>query len=242
MPLSPSSAVDRAREQTTNIFGTCLATVWAWYGYPATLGAQPGRSFATALDSYYYTTDRHPGDYDPPIGVPVWFGVSPTRTDANAAAGDVCLSIGGGRIRCTDAGPNGVVGEMTIAQRAAEISRPYLGWTGDFGGNSIAYSAVGQLTLHSTTSTSPEGEEEDDMPANSGFYYTASNKSIVYLIVNTGSGFEHEYSAGKPGVTEPGSYNNPVANAFGTPSYAHITEGHAKVIKAACALVRANKS
>lgn len=78
--------------------------------------------------------------------------------------------------------------------------------------------------------TTPIGgdEDEDDMK-NSGFYYTrGSDKVVVYLIVNTISGWYHEYS----GVG--GTYNNPVAAAFGTGSYASITEAHAKVIKAAC--------
>lgn len=72
-------------------------------------------------------------------------------------------------------------------------------------------------------------EEEDDMPRTSGFYYTRSaDKANVFLIVNYGSGAYHEYSG------TDGGYNNAVAAAFDTNSFAKITEGHANVIKASC--------
>ena len=72
-------------------------------------------------------------------------------------------------------------------------------------------------------------EEEDDMPRTSGFSYTRSaDKVNVFLIVNYGSGAYHEYSG------TDGGYNNAVAAAFDTNSFAKITEGHANVIKASC--------
>lgn len=92
------------------------------------------------------------------------------------------------------------------------------------------------------TSPTPGEEEEDDDMKNCGFYYTrGSDKNVVYLIINFGSGAYHEYTQGKPNVNMPGSYNNPVAAALGTGSYASITEGHAKVMKAAADKVRQGK-
>ena len=82
-----------------------------------------------------------------------------------------------------------------------------------------------------------EQEEEEDMAKNSGFYYTTGNK-VVVLICNTESGFESEYSNG---AKTNGKYNNPVANAFDTGSYAPITESHANAIKRSLAEVRAAK-
>lgn len=82
------------------------------------------------------------------------------------------------------------------------------------------------------TDTPASPEEEDDEMKNVGLWYTrGSDKAKVVLIVNFGSGIYHEYSNGKE---LKGDYNNPLAAAFGTGSYAEITESHARVIKAAC--------
>jgi hypothetical protein len=85
--------------------------------------------------------------------------------------------------------------------------------------------------------------EDDDMPKNTGLYYEVSDasgaKGTVVLIVNTESGWYHEYGngIGKPAIG--GTYNNPVAAAFDTGSFAPITASHAGVIKAACERVLA---
>lgn len=77
------------------------------------------------------------------------------------------------------------------------------------------------------------------MPKNSGVFYTrASNQWIVYLIFNSGSGWMHEFSSGRPGAAMSGAYNNAVARALDTPSWASITESHSNVIKSGLAAVR----
>jgi hypothetical protein len=73
--------------------------------------------------------------------VPVFFGPSPPRTDNNNHAGDVAWSMGGGLIRVTDYPTNGRMGTCTIAQRAAQTARPYLGWTEDFCGAPVSFTA-----------------------------------------------------------------------------------------------------
>lgn len=86
------------------------------------------------------------------------------------------------------------------------------------------------------------GQEEDDEMKNCGFYYTRKQDGvIVYLIINFGSGAYHEYTNGGKGKSMPGSYNNPVAAALGTGSYASITEGHARVMKEAADKTRQGK-
>jgi len=142
--LDGNAAIARMRSLKRNTFAACLYTVWQAYGFPSTIGKQPGRSFATAVDSYNYTTKRHAGDWNPPAGVPVWFGASPTRTDTNKNAGDIGISVGDGKAIFTDyADSSGVhntyIGVMTLQDRAKEIERPYLGWTEDFGGNKIKF-------------------------------------------------------------------------------------------------------
>lgn len=146
--LNGPAAASRMLAMKRNTFAACLYHTWEAYGFPNTVGKSPGRSFATAMDSYNYTTRRHAGDWNPPVGVPVWFGVSPSRTDINKYAGDVGISVGGGKAVFTDFADSGgvhntYVGVMTLQDRAREIDRPYLGWTEDFGGNPIAFTPVG---------------------------------------------------------------------------------------------------
>jgi hypothetical protein len=83
----------------------------------------------------------------------------------------------------------------------------------------------------------PDPEEDDDMAGYSGFYYTRKGSggvkdSIVYLIVNGDESTYHEYSNGAGNGPMPSKYNNAIAAAYRTGSFAPITEGHARVIKA----------
>ncbi len=92
------------------------------------------------------------------------------------------------------------------------------------------------LTGSTPTPITPESEEDDDM-ATAGFIYVrAADKYVMQLIVDTVSGWYHEYSSGTKG--SGGGYNNPIAAALKTGSYATITESHARVIKAACDRLR----
>jgi hypothetical protein len=83
----------------------------------------------------------------------------------------------------------------------------------------------------------PTPQEEDDMAGNSGFYYTRKGTggvkdAIIYLIVNGDESTYHEYSNGAGNGPMPSGYNNAIAAAYRTGSFAPITEGHANVIKA----------
>ena len=86
-------------------------------------------------------------------------------------------------------------------------------------------------------------EDEEDMAKNSGFYYDSKNATgqrvTIQLICNAGSGFEQEYSNGTGNM--PAGYNNAIAAAFDTGSFAKITESHADAIKRSLAEVRAAK-
>lgn len=135
--VSGDAAIAWMRAKGTNVPGSCLNTVWQAYGSHPSVGAHAG-GYPDAIEGWTYATKRHPGDANPPAGFPVWFGVSPTRTDANASAGDVVISLGGGQVIATDAnGIGGRIGVTTIAARAAIIQRPYLGWTEDFLGYDV---------------------------------------------------------------------------------------------------------
>ncbi len=122
--------------------GMCLNFVWLMAGAIQSIPPALGR-MDTAQHAWEAVEekDRHHGDWNPPAGVAVFFGPSPTRTDRNKNAGDVAVSIGGGLIIATDAS-GAVVGVMTIAARAKQTQRPYLGWSETLGGHRFSAAAV----------------------------------------------------------------------------------------------------
>lgn len=154
MSLDSGSALGRARSVIGFLVypqGRCLANVYQWFGSPASKGPGAGR-FATAFDAWTYAADKRSGDWNPPAGVPVYFGISPNRTDANKRAGDVGISIGGGQGIFTDSS-GARVGVMSLAARAIQTQRPYLGWCGDFVGHPV--SAAGSVPASSGATPIP---------------------------------------------------------------------------------------
>lgn len=136
--LDSEAAIRRALAQVgqPDGAGACLANVYKWFGSVQSTGPGAGQ-YNWAIKGWAFAKYRHAGDWNPPPGVPVYFGTDTPRTDKNAPAGDVVLSIGGGRVVCTD-GPSGNTEVMTIAARAAEVRRNYLGWTADFLGHPVS--------------------------------------------------------------------------------------------------------
>jgi len=83
----------------------------------------------------------------------------------------------------------------------------------------------------------PEPEEYTDMARNAGVFYKPDGTTVVYLVFNTESGWYHEFGNGKGNGPMPGGYNNALAGALDTPSWAQVTKGHADVIKRGLAAV-----
>jgi hypothetical protein len=133
--LDSAAAVQRARAAMgkPDGAGMCLANNYAWWGSVQSIGPGAGH-YARAIDGWNYATKRHADMLTAPAGVPVYFGVSPTRTDKNAGAGDIGLSLGNGYGIFTDS-PNGTPGIMSFRARSLQIARPMLGWTEDFLGH-----------------------------------------------------------------------------------------------------------
>lgn len=100
--------------------GSCLHYVWLAY---KAHGAVADGNYPTAYSVWQRSVGGHPGDWNPPPGVPVYFGPKP-----GSQAGDVVISIGNGRCIATDWPYNGVTNETTLAARQRQIQRPYLGW------------------------------------------------------------------------------------------------------------------
>lgn len=132
MPVNGLAAAQTMLDFATWRPGYCLEAVWQAFKRN---GARTDRSAPTAYVGWQNSDDKHPGDRNPPPGVPVWWGPK-----ASSSAGDVVISLGGGRVVATDWPHNGVIGITTIDARQRQIGRPYLGWTGDILGADIAYS------------------------------------------------------------------------------------------------------
>lgn len=136
--LDSEAAIRRALAQVGQAdgAGACLANVYKWFGSVQSVGPGAGQ-YDWAIKGWNFAAYKHAGDWNPPPGVPVYFGTDTPRTDKNAPAGDVALSIGGGRVVCTDS-PSGNTGIMTISARAVQTRRNYLGWTADFLGHPVS--------------------------------------------------------------------------------------------------------
>lgn len=153
----------RAAAQTLLSFrnlipGSCLHYVWQAY---KAHGARSDRSYPTAYDGWLGSPGKRVGDRNPPAGVPVYWG---PRTGSRA--GDVVISLGGGRVVATDYPRNGVVGTCTIAERERQIGRPYLGWTDNILGHPIDYGQLastggGQPAPAPTPAPRPPLEDDD---------------------------------------------------------------------------------
>lgn len=120
MGVNGRRAADVLRGYRNIMHGMCLYYVWRAY---AAVGASTGRQAGTAYEAWGKSEGRHPGDRNPPAGVPVFWGPK-----SSSSAGDVVISLGNGRVIATDYPVYGQVGECTIDERERQIGRPYLGW------------------------------------------------------------------------------------------------------------------
>jgi hypothetical protein len=139
--------------------GRCLNFVWRMAGGLSSIGGAIGM-LDTAFNSWRAAEDKHHGDRNPPPGVALHYGPSPTRTDVNRNAGDVTVSIGSGLQIATDAS-GAVVGIMTIAARERQTQRPYLGWAGDLGGH--PFTAARKIITPAAVAVAIANQKDEDM-------------------------------------------------------------------------------
>lgn len=187
MILDSAAAITRARAQIgqPDGAGACLANVYKWFGSVQSIGPGAGR-YDWAIKAWDYSTKRHWNDWYPPAGVAVLFGpISYPRWpgDRNYPCGDIGLSIGGGYAIFTDS-PTGNTGVMSLAARAAQIGRPYLGWIEDFLGHDttsgVAYAEAAAGPLPVIVVIPPRTltpKVEPDM------LYVRSTKSKQYYVI-----------------------------------------------------------
>lgn len=127
MTYTRAQAVARAMKSTTYPIGMCYRWTREQFGLPA-VGDRDGDGDADAVDGWKAAQHRHPGDRNPPAGVPVfWSGGS--RGHGHAA-----ISLGGGKIRSIDAAGAGHVGTVSLGWPESAWGLHYLGWSEDLGG------------------------------------------------------------------------------------------------------------
>jgi hypothetical protein len=126
-PVDGAAAAQTLLDFRTCIPGWCLSYVWDAY---ATHGAWSNESYPTAYSAWLGSSGQHPGDWNPPKGVPVYFGPK-----ESSSAGDVVISLGGGMCVATDYPYGGVINVCSLQDRQRQINRPYLGWADNIIGN-----------------------------------------------------------------------------------------------------------
>ena len=127
MPTTPydrDEAVARAKASTTNVPNTCQLWTREIFGAPS-VGDFDGDGSADAEDGWKAEPAKykHPGDRNPPPGVPVSYGGG-SRDNGHRA-----ISLGGGMIRSTDAAGWGHVGTVPLDWPERAWGLHYLGWS-----------------------------------------------------------------------------------------------------------------
>lgn len=106
-----------AENDRTNDPGMCQQQVRMWDGVAA--------RYPDATTAWRNTNDRHPGNRNPPRGSDVFW------TGGSAGHGHVAKSLGGGKIRSTDAGGRGRVATVDLGWIERNWHLTYGGWAWD---------------------------------------------------------------------------------------------------------------
>lgn len=105
--------------------GKCEQFVREAFGFP-------GR-YESANAAWQAAGDKHPGDTNPPAGVPVFWDLI---GGDNANYDHVALSIGGGKVVSTSVGPGGAVGVIAIKDYT-DAGAKYRGWARIYHGQNV---------------------------------------------------------------------------------------------------------
>jgi|SRR5262245_2870514 len=147
--------------------------------------------YADAATAWRNTNDRYPGNRNPPRGSAVYW------TGGSHGYGHIAISVGGGKVRSTDAGGSGRVATVDLGWVEAHWGLPYAGWAWDINEQTIGHDK-------------PEPEPpEDDMPD----YITASIEKKVELKngswypIEWAKGTDKYVNPGEPGISVTGPYS-----------------------------------
>lgn len=117
MVYSAERSARNAENDRFNDPGMCQQQVRIWSGIPA--------RYPDAATAWRNTNDRHPGNRNPPRGADVFW------TGGSSGHGHVAKSLGGGKIRSTDAGGRGKVATVDLGWVERNWHQTYAGWAWD---------------------------------------------------------------------------------------------------------------
>jgi hypothetical protein len=125
MPNSAEQTAKNAEADSTNDPGYCLQQCRMWAGI--------GSMYPDASTAWRNTNDRHPGDMNAPRGSAVYW------TGGSHGYGHIAISVGGGKVRSTDAGGSGHVATVSIGWVHDHWGLPYAGWAWDINEQTIGH-------------------------------------------------------------------------------------------------------
>jgi hypothetical protein len=140
MANNADQTVKSAEASTSNGVGMCLQ----WSRQRAAIASK----YPDAATAWRNAVNRHPGDRNPPRGAMVYW------TGGSKGYGHIAVSLGGGKIRSSDANGNGKPATVDIGWPEKKWGMPYAGWADNV--NSVAIPGV------VTPAPTPSGD--DDMP------------------------------------------------------------------------------
>jgi hypothetical protein len=126
---SAEKAVANAREITKYEPGYCLRYVReSW---------RIGSLYASAIEAWNGSRDKHPGDRNPPYAAPCYYRIG--------QYGHVVIATN--RIRSTDCHSSGYVNEEDLSWPEKAWGATYLGWAGDLNGIDLPLEGIDEMEL-----------------------------------------------------------------------------------------------
>ncbi len=126
MAFTAAVTARNAENDRVNDPGMCQQQCRIWAGISA--------RYPDAATAWRNTNDRHPGDRNPPRGSMVFW------TGGSSGHGHVAVSLGGGKIRSTDAGGRGRVATVDLGWVERNWGQRYGGWAWDNNEQTIIHS------------------------------------------------------------------------------------------------------
>jgi len=126
MVFAAAVGARNAENDRTNDPGMCQQQTRMWSGISA--------RYPDAATAWRNTNDRHPGNRNPPRGAHVFW------TGGSSGHGHVAMSLGGGKVRSTDAGGRGRVATVELGWVERNWGHHYAGWAWDNNEQTIPHS------------------------------------------------------------------------------------------------------
>ena len=152
MAYTAEQTARNAANDRANAPGMCLQVCRTWAGISA--------RYPDAATAWRNTNDRHPGNRNPPRGSAVFW------TGGSRGYGHIAISLGGGKVRSTDAGGRGRVATVELGWVERNWGQHYAGWSWDINEQTIVHQK--KKAASAKTSSSKENPNLDDAVASLG--------------------------------------------------------------------------